>query len=328
MPWEVRQQRGVFLPQIGWALDAQRPAPRAIISHAHSDHVARHQETLCTPETARLIRERVGGPGRRVWRTLPVGQTESLTPDCQITLLSAGHITGSALTLLEHQQHGRLLYTGDFKIRPGRVAAPCARPKADVLVMETTFGLPRYVMPSTEEVETRLVQFCREALATGATPVLLAYALGKTQELAALLGEASLPVMLEENAWQLTRACGELGVRLPPCEKFDPQAHAGRVVICPQRAEILKWIHPRRTAVVTGWALDKSTRFAAGADEAFALSDHADFNELLAFVEAVEPKVVYTLHGYAREFATTLRARGVEAWALGRGNQLELSLSL
>jgi hypothetical protein len=36
--------------------------------------------------------------------------------------------------------------------------------------------------------------------------------------------------------------------------------------------------------------------------------------------------VVYTLHGFAKEFAATLRQRGVEAWAIGQGNQMELSL--
>jgi hypothetical protein len=34
------------------------------------------------------------------------------------------------------------------------------------------------------------------------------------------------------------------------------------------------------------------------------------------------------LHGFAREFARDLRARGIEAWALTGTNQLELTLSL
>ena len=61
---------------------------------------------------------------------------------------------------------------------------------------------------------------------------------------------------------------------------------------------------------------------------AFPLSDHADFPSLLHFVELVQPKRVLTLHGFAREFAATLRARGVDALALGHANQLDLSLSV
>jgi DNA ligase 1 len=35
-----------------------------------------------------------------------------------------------------------------------------------------------------------------------------------------------------------------------------------------------------------------------------------------------------TVHGHAREFAEDLRRQGIEAWALGEGNQLELSIAL
>ncbi|MBI4623527.1 MAG: hypothetical protein HY736_09965, partial [Verrucomicrobia bacterium] len=52
---------------------------------------------------------------------------------------------------------------------------------------------------------------------------------------------------------------------------------------------------------------------ALRAGAAFALSDHADFPSLLRFVELVQPKRVLTLHGFAREFAATLRARGIDA---------------
>jgi Cft2 family RNA processing exonuclease len=58
----------------------------------------------------------------------------------------------------------------------------------------------------------------------------------------------------------------------------------------------------------------------------FPLSDHAGFPDLLKFVELVQPKRVLTLHGFAREFAATLRSRGIDALAIGEGNQLEFSL--
>ena len=78
--------------------------------------------------------------------------------------------------------------------------------------------------------------------------------------------------------------------------------------------------------MITGWALDPGAIHRYRCDAAFPLSDHADFNDLLRFVELVQPRLVYTVHGFAREFATTLRARGVEAWALGAANQLEFPL--
>ena len=40
-----------------------------------------------------------------------------------------------------------LLYTGDFKLRRSLSAEPCEPRRADILIMETTFGRPQYVFP-------------------------------------------------------------------------------------------------------------------------------------------------------------------------------------
>ena len=323
MAWEVQFKKGVWLPQLGWWLDAQHGMPRSFVSHAHSDHIARHREVLCTPATGRLMHARLGGK-RRV-TTLGFGEAHALEFGCEAKLFPAGHILGSA-QFWARTDHGDLLYTGDFKLGANPAAEPCAIPRADVLIMETTFGLPRYVMPPTERIHADIVAFCRQALAENITPVLYAYALGKTQELVQLLGQAGLPIMLAPAAHRMTQVYEELGQKMPPYAEFEPARHAGHVVIMPHRSPQLDWIHPRRTAAVTGWAIDSGTKYQYGCDAAFPLSDHADFNDLLAFVELVQPKVVYTLHGFAKEFALTLRQRGVEAWAVGQGNQLELSL--
>lgn len=327
MAWNVQFREGVHLPQIGWWLDARCAAPRSFVSHAHSDHVARHREVLCTAPTARLMRVRLAG--RRTEHVLAFGASEALDAATTVTLHPAGHILGSAQCHLSHPEHGTLLYTGDFKLRPGHVAEPCAIPQADVLIMETTFGQPRYVMPPAAQVWADLRGFCRDTLAAGQTPVLFAYSLGKSQELLAGLAEAALPVMLEAHAFKLTRIHEELGARFPAYREFDAASVAGHVVICPPqapRAGLLARIPTPRTAVVSGWALDAGAIYRYQCDAAFPLSDHADFPDLLRFVEQVRPRCVYTLHGFAADFARTLRARGVEAWALGELNQLELAL--
>ncbi|HEX2860797.1 MAG TPA: ATP-dependent DNA ligase, partial [Lacunisphaera sp.] len=75
------------------------------------------------------------------------------------------------------------------------------------------------------------------------------------------------------------------------------------------------------------WAMDPGANYRYQCDTAFPLSDHADFPDLLAFVDRVQPKRVFTVHGFAQEFARTLRERGIEAWALGEANQLDLGLA-
>jgi Cft2 family RNA processing exonuclease len=226
-------------------------------------------------------------------------------------------------------EHGTLLYTGDFKLRPSLAAEPCMPVRADVLIMETTFGLPKYVFPPDAQIEQDIIRFCQQALEDKSTPVIYAYSLGKTQELLQIVGRAGLRVMLHAHGFRMTQRYAELGMKLPPFAEFDPHHHAGHVVIAPPMSGAtapLTWINPKRTAIVSGWALDGRTTYQYGCDAAFPLSDHADFPDLLSLVERVRPHTVYTVHGFAREFAATLRARGIEAWALGQQNQMDLAL--
>jgi hypothetical protein len=127
----------------------------------------------------------------------------------------------------------------------------------------------------------------------------------------------------------MTEVYRQTGMKFPVYREFDPREANGHIVICPpvhHGAGLLRHLPARRTAVITGWALDAGAIYRHRCDAAFPLSDHADFPDLLKLVALVQPKKVYTVHGFAREFAAELRARGVEAWALGSANQLELSL--
>jgi DNA ligase-1 len=331
MAWDVQFLTGsLYLPQLDWWLDAHHPVPRSFVSHAHFDHLAPHQEILCSTGTARLMRARM--PGERIEHILPYEHTEQLNADTTVTLYPAGHIYGSAQSLLTHSDHGKLLYTGDFKLRPGLSAEKCATPRADVLIMETTYGLPHYILPPTADVLAAIVAFCREAIADGETPVLFGYSLGKSQEMLSSLAGAQLPVMLHPQTLRLTHVYEELGLTFPPYRAFDPApaALAGHVVICPPQSRtstFLKKIPARRTAMITGWALDPGAIHRYQCDAAFPLSDHADYADLLRFVELVQPSRVLTLHGFSREFAADLRARGLEAWAINHPNQLDLGLA-
>jgi DNA ligase 1 len=327
MPWEVKFNNGVYLPQLDWWLDAHFPVERSFVSHAHSDHTATHREILCSAGTARLMRARL--PGERIEHVLPFEQTEQLTADCTVTLHPAGHIFGSAQSLLTHAEHGRLLYTGDFKLRRGLSAEACATPETDVLIMETTFGRPHYVFPPTPQVLGDIANYCHETLSEQGVPVLFGYSLGKSQELLSSLAAAHLPVMLHPQTFKLTKIYEEFGMSFPQFREFDPAEVQGHVVICPPQSRgssFVRKIARAKTAMITGWAMDPGAIYRYQCDAAFPLSDHADFPDLLRFVEAVKPQRVLTLHGFAREFAQTLRERGVEAWAIGEDNQLELEI--
>jgi Cft2 family RNA processing exonuclease len=329
MSWQVEMRGGsIYLPEIDLWCDAHRSVACSFVSHAHSDHLARHRRIIASPGTQRLMAARL--PGKREEIVLPYGEPYAFNSETELRLHPAGHIFGSAM--LHLTRHGEsFLYTGDFKMRPGLSAEPCTPPRADVVVMETTFGLPRYTFPPAEKTLSAIVDFCQTALADGVVPVLLGYSLGKSQELIACLAGAQIPIMLHPQTQKMTRIYEEVGQIFPEYRPFTLTEVAGHVVICPPQAHASEWlqkIKPRRVATITGWAMDRSALYRNRCDAAFPLSDHADFNELLQFVEAVQPKRVYTVHGFVQEFARTLRARGIEAWALGLPNQLEIPLEI
>jgi DNA ligase 1 len=320
---EIRYKRGVFLPQQNLWLDPWEAKDFAFVSHAHSDHIAAHREVIVSERTARLMQARM--PGERTEIVLPFKKLTHVR-GMEVTLFPAGHIFGSAQFFLRTEDDS-VLYTGDFKLRHGQSAEPAEWTHADTLIMETTYGLPRYRLPPTEQVIAQIVAFCREAVDDGEVPVLLGYSLGKAQEILCSLAGAGLTPMLHGSVFQMTRIYEQFGQKFCEYVRYSPNDLTGKVLICPpsaNRSRMLEKIPRKRVAMISGWAVDSNAIYRYQVDAAFPLSDHADYDDLLRYVELVRPNRVLTLHGFAAEFARDLRERGVEAWALSEENQLDL----
>jgi Cft2 family RNA processing exonuclease len=319
---QIRYHGAIHLHTIDLWLDPRASREWAFVSHAHSDHIAAHRAVILSEGTHRFMRARRTLPDEAT--ILPFGKTRAVR-GVNVTLYPAGHILGSAQLLVEVNDQ-RLLYSGDFKLQPNSAAETIEIPHADVLVMETTFGHRRYTFPPRAEVVAQMADWCRKTLEEGLTPVLLAYSLGKTQEVLTELAGRGFHFLLHDAAYQMTQLAEELGVSFPAHERWSPGWGEGCVVVCPPH--LRKWLLPRvpacRTAIVSGWAVDPSARYRYGADAAFCLSDHADYPDLLAYVERVQPSRVLTVHGYASEFAAELRRLGYQANALDKPDQLEL----
>src|SRR5205809_305852 len=322
---EVRYDHGVYLPVYDLWLDPWEAKRFAFVSHAHSDHIAPHKEIILSERTARLLQARM--PGSRTEHILPFGEQRRVH-EVDLLLLPAGHIFGSAQLFLSNQGE-TLLYTGDFKLRHGKSAEAAEWRPADTLIMETTFGLPRYQFPPTAHVIAQIVAFCREAIEDSAVPVLLGYSLGKAQEILCSLDGAGLTPMLHGSVYQMTRIYEQFGQSFCKYVRYNKNDVAGKVLICPPSAShspMIEKIPRKRVAMITGWAVDPNAVYRYQVDAAFPLSDHADYNDLVRYVDLVQPKRVFTLHGFAAEFARDLRERGIEAWALSTENQMELKL--
>lgn len=323
----IRQERGIHVPECDVWFDSLKSRRLGVVSHAHSDHAAWHEETLLTPATAALMRARRGHRKSKFIREIPFHEPVEV-PGARITLLPAGHVLGSAQVFLECEA-GTILYTGDFKLRKSLTSEAAEPVHADVLVMETTFGLPRYRFPDAEQVAADITAFCRKALQEDCIPVLLAYSIGKAQELLAILARAGLETALHGAIHRMAEIYESFGVTLSSYREAGCGDFQGKVLIFPPNTrDALAHLPNLRVAVVTGWAMDRGATYRYRCDAAFPLSDHAGYDDLIAYVQAVGPKQVFTVHGFTEEFARDLRAIGIEALALGGVNQLEFQFTV
>ncbi len=193
--------------------------------------------------------------------------------------------------------------------------------------METTFGLPRYVLPSVAEIQGQILRFVREALQEDYLPVLYGYSLGKAQEAVALLQQHGIPCVQHASVAKMSEACRAAGLALVAPEIYESEVPSGHVLVAPPSAAKLKKlqnVERKRTAMLSGWGLNPAAHYRYRTDTVIPLSDHADYAELVETVERVAPALVYTIHGSTKEFSADLRQRGVEAWCMRGYDQLEL----
>jgi hypothetical protein len=244
----------------------------------------------------------------------------------RLTLFSAGHVLGSAQLLIEGEA-GRFVYTGDFKLGRAYTCEPAEVKPCDVLLMECTYGRPQYVFPPRDAVEDAMIEFALAALDARSAPVFYAYSLGKAQEAMAILGKAGVPLTVHGAVYNMAQVYERCGVHLPPYAKYDALTYDGSsALIWPPSGKALPVAlrgKPTRSAVLTGWALDRGATYAYGADAAFALSDHADFPALLRYLELAQPRKVLLNHGW-RDFVWRLRRMGIDAEYLEEHQQLAL----
>lgn len=313
--------RGILLPELKLALDTSAPGYESVTTHGHGDHIPwEGAHTYCSPETADVIAVRAP-----LLRTTPLAwRKPTRVGDATVTLHPAGHILGSALVHVRAGDGSTLLYTGDTKTRVGPTCAPAEFPEADELIVESTFGLPIYRFPDTPTLRERAVAWARETLAAGEVPVFLGYALGKAQEILALLAEGGVPTVAHGAVWNMCRIYERHGVAFPTTRPYEPGEKvkdAALVVPDSFREHPMVTKLDARTAYCSGWARLSKSRVQLDADLLLPLSDHADYDGLLDIVGRVKPKRVYCNHGYADTFAHLVtKFRGVPATALAVGH--------
>jgi len=337
--------KSLYVEAIDLWIDSMRSRGRCYVSHGHSDHAREHDTIVATPNTAAICRARFARrEARAVQPSLLKGFKTPKPPrppslfeehgfneswmstNHRLTLFSAGHVLGSSQIMIEGE-HGRFVYTGDFKLDESMTAEAPEVKQCDLVLMECTFGRPQYAFPPREEVAADIVAFARDALEAGAVPVFFAYSLGKAQEAVAILGNAQVPVTVHGAIETLCRVYETCGVQLPAYKRYDVLTFtADSALVWPPSGRALPKAlrgKPVRTAMLTGWSMDRSARFRYGVDRCFPLSDHADYPALLRYIELAQPKKVLLNHGWP-DFVYRLRRLGVDAEYLEENAQLSL----
>lgn len=108
-------------------------------------------------------------------------------------LYDAGHIAGSAITLVERTQakdYRRIVYTGDFKLEEQFLHKGAEIVKCDVLIMESTYANREHTDRDKTVIE--FIERINETLDNGGNALIPAFAVGRSQEILALLQKHGL----------------------------------------------------------------------------------------------------------------------------------------
>ena len=127
-----------------------------------------------------------------VMHTIPLkyGVVTDVAPDVKLTLHNAGHILGSSIIHLHiGEGYHNIVYTGDYKFGRTMLLEPasCVFPRAETLVIESTYGGQEDVMPERTSVEGKLASIVNEAAEKGGKVLIPVPAVGRSQEVMLVL---------------------------------------------------------------------------------------------------------------------------------------------
>lgn len=281
-----------------------------MISHAHSDHAkiakTNQGKYLVSDATKSLLYEKVAAMLN--FQSIGYNNKQKLGP-FTISLHDSGHILGSTQFLIENSS--RLLFSGDIKLQDSLITKAAEPKEADTLVVDSTFGLPKYSFPEREEVYEEMASWCKDSIKENKFIILAGYALGKAQELTKFCNDYLKEVpLVYPTIFKNNQIYEKHNVNLGDYYVISAETMAeSNILICPPHLVdklflqgLSLSLNKKITAsIATGWAQDRY--YGHIYDKTFPLSDHSDFESMLEYISACNPKQVLTHHGYSEQFA-------------------------
>jgi len=316
----VSTDSGLYCPAGDFHIDPWRPVPRALITHAHGDHLragsAAYWYAACGEG---LVRTRL--PGDFAGTAVAYGEPLDFGR-ARVSFHPAGHILGSAQIRIE-ADGAVWIVSGDYKRDPDPTCEPFEVLPCDVFISEATFALPVYRWEPTASVIAEIRRWWQANRERGQATVLYCYALGKAQRLLAELAPfVTEPVFLHGAMQGLTDAYRDAGVALAPTAPALAASRgdfAGSLVLAPPSAGGSTWtrrLGDHAAGFCSGWMRIRGNRRRRGYDRGFVLSDHADWPSLLRTFAEVDPRRVLLTHGQTDTLTRYLNESGRPAASL------------
>lgn len=296
-------------------------------THVHDDHMGEfdkskgEQDLFMSPETrALLIAERDADlEYRDNLIAIQQGVDREIDDGSRLTLLPAGHMLGSCQTALELPDGIRCGYSGDFSWPLDKVI------QVDELVVDGTYGSPASVRRYTQDdAESCLLEIVLQRLRYGSVHI-NAHRGTVERVLHVLGGDVGVPILASANLIREVAVYQEHGFAVGALEALE--SPDGRLALR-ERSYVRLYSkgdgfgneRPEGTSVTcSAYMVRTDHPLLKFSDRAYrvALSNHADFEETLAYVEATGAKTVVTdntrNHGIDLAMAINSRLEGVRA---------------
>ena len=315
--WLKLLPQGLFCEPGGFFIDPVRRVERAVITHAHSDHARPgHAAVLATQATLDLMTARLGAGMARATQALGWGEVQRIG-EVSLWLQPAGHVLGSAQICMEYRG-SRAVVSGDYKRGIDATCDAFVPVECDVFVSEATFALPIFRHPDPDVEIGRLL--ASVALFPERTHVVACYSLGKTQRLIGLLRRAGwdAPIYIHAALAPMCAIYERHGIRLGdlrPAAVATRDDLAGGILLAPPSSQTQNLSDPV-VAMASGWMRVRQRAKQGGVELPLTISDHADWDELLATAAEVQAPEVWVTHGREDALIHALGLRGVKGRAL------------
>lgn len=304
--------------------DPRRPRDFCLLTNTRAHRGERQTRLIKSDMTARLLN---AAAGRRLPGLVsPFGRPVNLG-NLTIELFPSGYVAGATSYRVVLPNGSSMIYSGPFAGTPNRTAEPRETRRCELLLLDATYGAPRFVLPPRADAEDALDAWVRTALADGVTPVLLVGNPGKAQDILHLLGERGHRVRLHRTVHEWSTAYRGAGWNLPVAPQFRGAPAAGEVLLWPahlRRSSAIRNLRRARFAAATGWAGEPGAERRLKVSRVFSWSCRADFPALLEYAALSQPRRVITVGRHANDLAAALNSQGLEALALRESPQLRL----